>query len=308
MSKFVLLLLSLFSTVSFAKESITLYLGTSASAPTVPVYIKTVDVANKIQNKYEFQIEFRPGANGALALRAMDNDPANKLATVAPAFIENVKSGLLKEADYVPISSQGDACWAVIANVGNTEKGIESLKGLKEVVVGGTGYGNAAHITSIMIGEKYGFDVRYIVYKANFDALVTMAGTGEINLVLERVVNFKNFKTRNPNLQILGINCSTRNSEMKNVKTLHEQGIDSPTIFFAILANVKMPESKRKEISSILQKAQDNLGPKYFSDTADLVLPQFRNPPMSVEDFFEKRTSQMHYFTHKYKDKIDFSK
>jgi tripartite-type tricarboxylate transporter receptor subunit TctC len=265
-------------------------------------------MANKIQEKYDFQVEFKPGANGALALKSMDLSPTNKLSTVAPAFVENAKQGLIKESDYVALSSQGDACWAIITNIGDTAKGLESLKGQTEITVGGTGYGNATHITSIMIGEKYGFDVRYIVYKANFDALVAMAGQNEINFVIERINNFNNFKTRNPKLQVLGINCPTRNPLMPQVKTLKEQGFDSPTIFFAILANVKMPEQKRKEISKILQDAQAQLGEKYFADLADLVPPQFGKPPVSVEEFFGKRTGQMHYFTHKYKDKIDFSK
>ena len=156
-----------------------------------------------------------------------------------------------------------------------------------------------------MLGEKYGFDVRYIVYKANFDALVNMAGTNEVNFVLERISNFKNFKDKNPRLQVLGINCPKRSPVMPNVKTLKEQGIDSPTIFFTILANVKMPEEKRKELGKILQDAQAKIGPKYFLEAADLLPPQFGNPPISVDEFFGKRVSQMHYLTSKYKDRID---
>lgn len=305
MSKLLVTLLILISSTVFAKENILIYIGNAPSQPNVPAYLKTVDVANEIQKKYNFQIEFKPGANGALALRAMDQDPTTKLATVAPAFVENAKQGLIKESDYIPISSQGDACWAIITNVGDTNRGVESLRGLKEIVVGGVGFGNATHITAIMLGEKFGFDVRYIVYKANFDALVNMAGTNEVNFVLERISNFKNFKEKNPRLQVLGVNCPQRNPTMPNVKTLREQGIESPTIFFTILANVRMPEEKRKELGKILQDAQAKIGPVYFLETADLLPPQFINPPISVDEFFGKRVSQMHYLTTKYKDRID---
>jgi tripartite-type tricarboxylate transporter receptor subunit TctC len=305
---FLYIIIGLFPIFGFAKEIVTLYIATAPNQPNAALYIKTILVANTIQDNYEFQIEFKPGANGTIALKTMDIYPSNRLATVAPAFVENAKQGLINESDYIPISSQGDACWAIITNIGDTKTGIESLNGVKEVVVGGTGFGNASHITAIMLGEKYGFNVRYIVYKGNFDALVNMVGTGDINFVIERVSNFKNFKTRNPNLQILGINCPTRSSAMPDIKTLREQGIDSPSIFFAIVANVKMPADRRKELSVILQNAQAQLGPKVFDDISDLVPPQFSKPPLSVENFFEKRVSQMKYLTHKYKDKIDSSR
>lgn len=308
MKKTLATLLTLFPLICFSGEPITLYIGNSPSQPNVPVYLRTVEMANKIQDKYDFQVEFKPGANGALALKTMDLGPANKISTVAPAFVENAKQGLIKESDYVALSSQGDACWAVITNIGDSKKGLESLKGQTEITVGGTGYGNATHITAIMIGEKYGFNVRYIVYKANFDALVAMAGQNEINFVIERINNFNNFKIRNPKLQVLGINCPTRNPLMPQVKTLKEQGFDSPTIFFAILANTKMPDQKRKEISKILQDAQGQLGEKYFAEMSDLLPPQFRKPPIPVEEFFDKRVSQMHYLTSKYQEKIDFSR
>jgi hypothetical protein len=60
------------SSLVSAKELITLVNGTSPSQPNVATYIRTLDAANKIQDKYEFVIEMKPGANGALALKAMD--------------------------------------------------------------------------------------------------------------------------------------------------------------------------------------------------------------------------------------------
>lgn len=302
-----LLLVGAASLVS-AKEVITLEVGHGPSQPNAAAYIRTLEVANQMQSKYDFQLEFKPGANGALALKTMDLAPTNRIATVAPAFVENSKSGLLNEADYVPISSQGEACWAVITNFGDTAKGIASLQGKKRVVVGGTGYGNAAHITSIILGEKYGFNVQYIVYKSNLDGLIAMVGDNGPDMVLERVQNYKTFKEKNPKLQILGINCSKRSTLMPEIKTVKEQGVNTPTIFFAIVANVKMPAEKRAEIGKILQDAQAKIGSDYFLDVADMFAPQFSKPPVPVDEFFVKRVSQMHYLTTKYKDQIDLSR
>ena len=308
MKKIIAICLAALSVAAWSREVITVQLGAAASQPNNATYLRTFDVANRQQDKYEFVAEVKPGANGALALRTMDLSPANRLATIAPAFVENSKSGLINEADYVPVSSQGDACWAVITNVGNTKLGLKSLHGQQEIIVGGTGFGNATHITAIILSERYGFKIRYVVYKSNFDALVAMAGNNGPNFVIERIQNYNTFRERNPALQVLGINCPRRNPLMPEVRTVKEQGFETPSIFFFVVANVRMPETKRQEISAILETAQRTVGSDYLLESADLFAPQFSNPTISVADFFVRRTSYMHYLTTKYKSQIEDSK
>ncbi len=300
MKKLLLTLILSLSSLAYAGETITVQFSASASQPNSAPYLKMLEVANKLQNKYDFVLEFKPGANGVLAIKAMDQNPTTRLATIAPAFVENSKQGLINENDYVPVATQGDACWAVITNVGDTKRGLASLKGQKEITVGGTGFGNAAHITALMIGEQYGFKVRYIVYKANYDALVNMASGEPINFVLERVANYKIFKEKNPKLQVLAMNCASRNPQMPEVKTTREQGFNTPTVFFATIANKRMPEEKRKEIAAILDKAQAELGRQYLFEVSDMSPPK-----ASTEEFFNERVLQMKVLTHRYESKIN---
>lgn len=288
-----------------AQDVITVEFGAAASQPTAAPYRKMLEVANEMQDKYNFIMEFKPGGNGVIALKTMDQSPANRLATVAPAYVENAKVGLINENDYTPVATQGDACWAVITNVGDTAKGVASLKGQKEITVGGTGFGNAAHVTALILGEEYGFKVRYVVYKANFDALLNMTSGENINFVLERVSNYKIFKAKNPKLQILGINCSQRNKTMPEVRTLKEQGFTTPTIFMSTVANVKMPVERRNEISAILEKAQEKVGQQYLMETADLNPPAFNKPKLTAAEFFNMRVLQMKVFTHRYERQIN---
>lgn len=308
MKKLFLACLVLSAGLAYAAETISIQFGASASQPNTAPYLKTIELANKMQSKYEFVLEFKPGANGVLALKAMDQSPQNRLATVAPAFVENARSGMINENDYVPVVTQGDACWAIITNIGDTAKGVASLAGQKEITVGGTGFGNAAHITALTIAEKYGFKVRYIVYKSNYDALVNMTGGQPINFLLERPANFKIFKEKNPNLQILGINCNKRSPLYPDVKTVKEQGFTTPTIFFATVANTKMPVEKRREITAILEQAQQTLGAEYFMESADMSPPQFAKPKQSAEEFFTNKVLQMKVFTHRYEKQINEAK
>jgi len=289
-------------------EVITVVIGAAPSHSAVPVTQKTLNEANQLQNKYLFVPEFKPGAQGVIAVKYMDQDPQNRIAGIAPSFIENTKAGHLNEKDYVPVFAQGDACWAVITNVGNTQRGLASLTDVRgqEIIVGGTGFGNAAHITSLMLAERYGFKVKYVVFKSNFDGLINMVGNNGVNMVLERVVNYQQFKEKQPRLQILGINCGQRVDDLPEVRTVREQGFNTPAIFQITLANRAMSTERRKEIGKILEKAQSVIGKKIMIDMADLLAPQFEG--VSVEEYFRSRIDNMKTLTAKFEKTIQESK
>ena len=305
MIKKFLFFLLLVSNLAVAREQITVEFSAGPSQPNTPAYLQMLNVANQLQNKYEFTLEFKPGAGGIIALQTMNQSPADRLSTVAPSFVENAKQGLINEDDYIPITSQGDACWAIITNVGETSKGVASLQGQKEITVGTTSTGNTTHLTALIIGKQYKFKVRVIPYKTNFDALLQMAGGQPINFTIERVANYLTFKEKNTKLQILGINCPERNPLMPNIKTLKEQGFDTPTIFLSTVSNVKMPAEKRQEIARILDQAQAQLGKKYLLETSDMYPPMFASPKMSTQEFFNKRVLQMKVLTYKYNAEIN---
>jgi tripartite-type tricarboxylate transporter receptor subunit TctC len=302
------LALCLMSATAFSKETITVYFNASANQPNYAPYLKMLSAANKNQNRYHFQMELRPGGNGIIAVKAMDQSPKNSLATAAASFVENARSGALNEQDYVAVSAQGDACWAVITNVGNSAKGISSLQGQKEITIGTTGHGNVTHLTALVLAEKYGFTVRYIGYKTNFDALTNIAVEENINFTIERVSNYQNLKLRNPALQILGMSCNQRHPLAPEVKTLSEQGVTVPTILLVTIANTKMPIAKRKDIEKILEQAQAELGPEYLVDTADLRPPQFAKPKLSANQYFEQKVNNIKALSIKFNEQIENSK
>ena len=136
MKRLVTAILIAASTVVSAAETIKLFVPNGPSHPTTPSILRVLDIANARQNKYLFVIDFKPGGNQTIALKEMDKSPQNTVATIAPAYVENIESGALNEKDYVPVSALGDACWAVVAN--------RPLTGQKEMVIGGVGFGNSA--------------------------------------------------------------------------------------------------------------------------------------------------------------------
>jgi tripartite-type tricarboxylate transporter receptor subunit TctC len=290
------------------KEIITVVIPASPAQSSTPLTQKMIDRANDQQTKYTFVAEFKPGGNGTVGMKYMDLSPTNRVVGVAPAFIENARSGLINENDYVPIHAAGDVCWAVITNVGDSRRGVESLSDLKgkEIIVGGTGYGNAAHITSLLLAEKYGFKVKYVVFKSNFEAVVNMVGDNGVNMALESIKTYEQFKSKQPKLQMLGFNCPQRSDQAPDLRTLREQGINAPTIWNLTMANRAMPEEKRKEIGAILEAATKSIGPKEFSDIAGLFPPVFRG--IRPEVFANDRINLQKELVRRFEKEIEASK
>lgn len=290
--KTLFLSIALFCSNVFASETLKIYSPYSPTHSATPAMFRIIDEANKSQNIYKFVLEFKPGGNQIIALKSMDE---NSLGIIAPAFVENVAAGKLEESDYIPIHALGDACWVVITN--------GSIKGIKEVTVGGVGFGNAAHLTSLALAEKYGFDVRYIVFKSNNDALVNMAGNNGVIMVIDRYESYESMKTKNPNLQAFAASCPTRLPQAPNLKTLKEQGINAPYVFNITVAHKSMNPTKRKVIGIILNDAQKKIGAEEIFKISGV-----KTPTVETEEFYLKSTQTVRTLQNKYRTQIDKSK
>jgi hypothetical protein len=280
---------ALFSLSVSASETVRIYSPYSPTHSGTPAMFKIIDEANKSQNIYKFILEFKPGGNQVIALKSMDE---NSLAIIAPAFVENVNKGLIKEEDYIPIHTIGDACWTVITN--------GPIKGIKEVTVGGVGFGNAAHLTALALGEKFGFKVRYIVFKSNNDALVNMAGNNGVIMVIDRYEAYESMKTKNPNLEAFAASCPVRLPQAPKLKTLGENGIKAPYVFNITVAHKDMNSIKRRAIAIILNDAQNRVG-------ADEIfkLSGMKIPTESAEEFYKSSVSIVRILQTKYRKEIE---
>lgn len=291
-----------------APQVITIQGSSSAAQSSWVPYRKMLDIANQQQNKYQFVLEHKPGAFGLLALQAMDASPHNRLATVSNGLIDNIRQGRVDKKNYVALSSHGDACWAIITNVGDERQGLISLKGQKDIMLGTVGHGSSAHITALELGAKYGFKVTVVAYKSNMEALVNMVGGHSINMVVERVSAYQQFKSKNPDLKILGMNCSTRHPSVPDVKTLSEQGVEAPSIWIVTAASVNMPADQRQEIADILDSATGKLGRDFLISSADMMAPMFFDTPMSASAFYDLRVQQTERAAEKWHQQIEASR
>ncbi len=276
---------------AWAVETISIISPYSASHSGTPAMFRIINQANSQQKDYNFILEFRPGGEQIIAVNSLKEQPNNRLAVIAPKFVEHVRAGRLNRHDYVPIHALGDACWALIANVGNRPQGVASLRGVRELTVGGVGLGNAAHITALELAQRYDFPVRYIPFKSNFDALVLLISDQSINMVLERVNSYLQYREKNPRVTVLGMSCPRRHPDLPDVPTLAEQGMPAPYVFNITVAHALMPATKRRVLASILDTATKTVGAQEIFKLSDMTPPVFDQ--QTVEDYYRIRFEYM---------------
>lgn len=295
-------MLTFWSNFVLGAENITIVSPYSASHSGSPAMFRIIEQANRMQSQYNFVLEFRPGGEQILAVRYMDEHPHNRMAIVAPKFVEHTVTRRLNLTDYDPVWSLGDACWGVITNVGDQRQGVASLQGQRELVVGGVGIGNAAHLTALQLASRYGFTVRYVPFKSNMDALLLMTGDGSVNMVVERVANYQQMKARNPKLQMLAMSCSKRHPDLPAVKTLSEQGITAPTVFNIVIANRAMQPWRQDEIARILTQATSQIGQATVQSLSDMRPSQFDNVPVTV--YYNKHVRLLEQLLYRHRNNI----
>jgi tripartite-type tricarboxylate transporter receptor subunit TctC len=289
-----------------AKETITVYSPYSASHAGTTATRKVFDVANTAQNKYQFVLEFKAGAQGVLALKEIESNTTGKLAIIHAAFVDNVDKKMINESDYVPIHALGDACWAVVSIDGDPRLGVASLAGAREIVVGSVGFGNATHLTALQIGSRYNVPVRFVPFKSNYDSMMAMVGGHGVTFNLERVSVIEQFRDKNSNLKILAMSCPVRHPDAPTVKTLKEQGIVAPYVFNTIVAHQRMSRDRVRELGAILDKATLTVGVDEIRRLSDFRPAIFDR--ISAEEFTRSRTAMVKQLRQQHRQAIEESR
>lgn len=295
MKKIISCLIMLMISFNSIAETITIFSPYNPSHSGSVAFFEIVNKSNELQTKFKFVIEFKPGGEQIIAMNNLNDKPHSSLAIIAPKFVEHVISGKLKKTDYLPVHSLGYACWGVITNIGNESDGIKSLKGTKEMIVGGVGIGNSTHLTSLIIGEKFGISIRYIPFKSNNDALVSMVGNNGVNMVIDRVENYISFRKINPNIKLLAVSCPNRIDLSNSTKTLSEQNIPAPYIWNITVSHKDMSDEKRKELSKILNDATIVVGKSKIQHISGFVIQP------DGDDFLESNFKMLENLIGKYK-------
>jgi tripartite-type tricarboxylate transporter receptor subunit TctC len=301
MKKLLLALFLVTSNMAVATETIRIQTPYTASHSGTPIMLKILETANQQQKLYNFVLEFKPGGNQTIAVKQMDQDPANNLSIIAASFVENVENGQLNAKNYVPVWSLGDACWSVMSTVASKPT-VAGLQSAKELIVGTVGFGNATHLTALQIGKRYNTPVRLIPFKSNYEAVVNMAGNNGVTFGIDTPQAFENLQSHNPRLRMLAVSCNKRLPDYPEVKTLREQGIQAPSVINIVIANTAMPESRRRHLAHILEQSATQIGEIEIRRVSGFNPPQFDQ--ITAQEHFTKSIELISRLRNQFKREI----
>jgi len=304
MVKLGIFIAGLISSVAMAAETIVINSPYSAGHGGHASMMRVLEEANRMQNKYYFVQENRPGAQGAIALKHTHDRAQDRLAIIHAAFVDNLEKNLVREEDYVPVHAVGDACWAVgILSKDKNLNSVSGLKDLRELVIGTVGLGNVTHLTGIAIAERQKLPQRLILFKSNYDAVINLVGGHGVNFVIERPSVLREFQSRTPDLRIIGVSCGERHPDIPTVPTLAEQGLSLPAVFNIVVANTGMTPERRREIGTILDQATAAVGKDEIRRMSDFVSPVF-DRKITAQQFYDSRISAIKKLRAKYRSDL----
>jgi hypothetical protein len=294
--------LVLFANVAVAQETIVVVNALGPAHSGNAHTAKLIEMSNKIQNKYRFVQEFRVGGFESIALRHVLTDPQKYLSVNTNTMSESVDRGFVDLDNYVPVFSQGDFCWMAIALVGPTGNQLSDVTKLKDIVVGAPALGGATHLLALEVGKRYNVPVRYILFQSNFEAFLNMASNNGVTFVVERISNFNQYKDKNPNMRMVGALCPNRYPGIPGIKTVSEQGIDTPYIWQTILSSKNMDSQRRQDIGDIFAQAERQIGQTEIFKISDQTPPVFYG--LSSEQHFKENWKKLINSRNRWRDAI----
>lgn len=247
---------ALFAVAGMAKENVTIvYSWTAADGPAN--YSRAIiEEANRLQNKYNFIFDTKPGAGGSIAANHVKNTPNTILATasaffVRPNFFPNESHDL---SSYKEIYLQ---CTAPMAITSVKYKSWSDVPKDQALTIGVSGLGTTTHLFASQIQTQYP-KLTVIPFKSTSESLLSVAsGNTDLHVAfLGEVAAWGADNHKFKQLNVLGISGST---PVRGFPTLTGQGFGRTVADISVPFHLVVPTSvsdiKFKEWRDILVQA-----------------------------------------------------
>jgi len=240
-----------------AKETVTIVYAFSP-ADTMANYSRTLAAeANRIQNKYTFVFDTKPGAGNSVATNFVRNNSNTILATssaffIRPIFFPNESYNVENFKSLMP------QCEAPMGIASLKYKSWKEVPTDRPVTIGVSGLGVTTHLVALQIAAKYP-NIKVIPFKSTNDSIIAAAG-GQIDMTVGFINDLMRFATPDVSadrrLTVLGV---TGSKTIKNIEPLIKQGFSitlaSMNAPHHLVVPITVSDSKFAEWRDILTRA-----------------------------------------------------
>lgn len=222
-----------------------------------------INKANQDQNQYNFILDIKPGAAGAIGAThtaaLVDSGQLAVLSTTDAFLIRPIlvaKNTNYKTEDFQPMLLQVSTPMSLVGKPGTN---LDSILKKPKSSIGSVGLGTGTHVMGEQI-RQHATDMIIIPFKDPPESVKEVI-SGNMDLSWENLP----LAIDNPRLQIFGITGKTRVPGIKNLADLGFPSMANLDIGSFIVAPKKMNSKHFSEIQNILINAQKNN--KFFDDS-----------------------------------------
>ena len=166
------IILSLFTVSAMAKETVTIVYAWGPGDTAANFHRTLVESANKIQNKYTFVFDTKPGAGGSIAANHVLNTPNTILATasaffIRPNFFPNESHDLNAFKEIMP------QCSAPAVITSTKYRSWKEVPTDRPLTIGVSGMGTTTHLIATQVALRYP-QMTVVAFKSTSEALLSV--------------------------------------------------------------------------------------------------------------------------------------
>ena len=246
------ILLATTALAAVARENIIIYYSWSAADTAANFHRVLADESNKIQDRYNFVFDVKPGAGGSIAARTVQAQPDTILATasaffIRPNFFPNESHDVSQYRELFP------QCSAPAVITSKKYKTWAEVPVDKPTTIGMSGMGTTTHLIAAQIAKKYP-NLIIVPFKSTSEAILSVLSDST-----DMAVNFMGDSAQYVETNRLNVLGATGSKTIGNVRPLSSQGftrdLDVMDVPAQLLVPNSFPEAKAREIRDIFVQA-----------------------------------------------------
>jgi tripartite-type tricarboxylate transporter receptor subunit TctC len=249
------LILTIVSATVAAKETVTIVYSWTPADTAANFHRTLAEEANKIQNKYRFVFDAKPGAGGSIAANYVATNPNTILATasaffIRPNFFPNESHDLGAFKELMP------QCSAPALISSTKYKSWSEVPADRPLTIGVSGLGTTTHLIATQVAKRYPM-MTVVPFKSTSEALVSVLG-GNTDFAVNFIGDSEQYaKANSPKrVYMLGI---TGDKTVAGVAPMVTQGFPKTLSRMNVPAQLVVPrnlaDGKFNEWREILVKA-----------------------------------------------------
>lgn len=288
MKKLVAIVLAAFSLSAIAKENIVMYYSWSAADTAANFYRTLADESNKLQDKYTFIFDTKPGAGGTVAANYVLNTPNtiwinSSAGFIRPNLFPNESHDMSQFKSLMPM------CVAPFAITSTKYKSWKDVPKDAKLSIGTSGNGATTHLVALQVAAQYP-NMVVVPFKSTNDALLSvLSGNTDFGVNFVGESEQYTLPTSTKRVYWLGM---TGNHSVKGIPLLKNQGF--PAVLGEMSASQqifvprKFPEDKFLEIRKIFVEAARSKSVR-DANAADVCIPNNQLPTAELDHWFNSQ-------------------